>query len=330
MTGELCPHCFAPPRADGRPGCACAARGADLPDLATTAALPETPGTGPNPDDLRLFDDDPRDADQADADSAAAGGAAGGATGATPAGGAGHGDAPSGDGAGARAGAGDRPARHRRRRPLAIVTATAVLVAVVGTVAFGTGLLGGQNGEGSDDRALTDDRAATPSAALPTWDGRMTDGATPPPSTTATPSPSASRSGGESPSATPSSATPSRTREPSASPSAPSARPSETGAPDRPSESPTPSTSAPADPPRPTEPAGPPVLRQGDSGAEVAELQDRLRQTWTYVGAVDGEYDASVTDAVGTYQRRHDITADPEGVYGPHTRDYLEARTDQP
>ncbi|WP_217200982.1 peptidoglycan-binding domain-containing protein [Streptomyces buecherae] len=327
MTGELCPHCFAPPRADGRPGCACAARGAGLPDLATTAALPETPETGPNPDDLRLFDDDPPNADQADADqadagSAAAGGAAGGAT---PAGGAGHGDGPDGG----DTGAGGRPARHRRRRPLAIVIAAAVLVAVVGTVAFGTGLLGGRSGEGSDDRALTDDRAATPSAALPTWDGRMTDGATPPPSSTAIPAPSASRSGGASPSATPS-ATPSRTREPSASPSASSARPSETGAPDRPSERPTPSTSAPADPPRPTEPTGPPVLRQGDSGTEVAELQDRLRQTWTYVGAVDGEYDASVTDAVGTYQRRHDITADPEGVYGPHTRDYLEARTDQP
>ncbi len=82
------------------------------------------------------------------------------------------------------------------------MTAAAVLVAVVGTVAFGTGLLGGQSGEGSDDRALTDDRAVTPSAALPTWDGRMTDGATPPPSSsTATPSPSASRSrgGGERP-----------------------------------------------------------------------------------------------------------------------------------
>ncbi|WEV28088.1 peptidoglycan-binding domain-containing protein [Streptomyces sp. 71268] len=326
MTGELCPHCFAPPRADGRPGCACAARGADLPDLTPTAALPEIPETGPNPDDLRLFDEAPQTTGPADAGSAATGGAAGDGPGATPSGATGSGDGPEEGGAGATGG---RPARHRRRRPLAIVIAAAVLVAVVGTVAFGTGLLGGQSGDASDDQALTDDRAATPSAALSTWDGRMTDGATPPPSSTATPSPSASRSRGESPSATPS-ATPSPTREPSASPSASSARPSDTGAPDRPSERPTPATSAPTDPPRPTTPAGPPVLRQGDSGPEVAELQDRLRQTWTYVGAADGEYDAGVTDAVGTYQRRHDITADPEGVYGPHTRDYLEARTDQP
>ncbi|MER0245416.1 hypothetical protein AAHZ94_26215, partial [Streptomyces sp. HSW2009] len=102
MTGELCPHCFAPPRADGRPGCTCATRIGDPSDTAATALLPGISGphptdaasltdtailptdrsalaaeaatsSGPNPDDLRLFDDVPPAAGAAAGPAAAAG-----------------------------------------------------------------------------------------------------------------------------------------------------------------------------------------------------------------------------------------------------------------
>ncbi|MER0246496.1 peptidoglycan-binding domain-containing protein, partial [Streptomyces sp. HSW2009] len=228
-----------------------------------------------------------------------------------------------------------RPAGHRRRRPVAIVLAAAVLVAVVCTVAFGTGLLGGDGGDGGDRADGTSpDGQQTTSEALPTWDGKMTDSPKPTPggSSSASPSasPSTSPSGGAS--ASPSASSSPSSEEPSASPS-PTAAQSSDAAPeptdepdDRPTSAPPPPDPT-DDPPRPT---GPPVLRQGDSGPEVAELQDRLRQTWTYGGSADGDYDTGVANAVGAYQRRHHLTGDPEGVYGPHTRSYLEARTDKP
>ncbi|MBI0318779.1 hypothetical protein JBF12_38580, partial [Streptomyces javensis] len=67
MTAESCPHCFAPARANGRPGCTCAERAAA--SAATAGAtddqtrpnpqvtLPEERPAGPDPRDLRLFDE---------------------------------------------------------------------------------------------------------------------------------------------------------------------------------------------------------------------------------------------------------------------------------
>ncbi|MBU3871722.1 peptidoglycan-binding protein, partial [Streptomyces sp. 4503] len=86
-------------------------------------------------------------------------------------------------------------------------------------------------------------------------------------------------------------------------------------------------TSTPSDPPGPT---GPPALREGDSGPEVAELQKRLSQLLLYIGIADGDYDAGVRRVVSSYQNQHDITGDPDGVYGENTRRDLESRTKEP
>ncbi|MFP8904608.1 peptidoglycan-binding domain-containing protein [Streptomyces atacamensis] len=71
------------------------------------------------------------------------------------------------------------------------------------------------------------------------------------------------------------------------------------------------------------------VLREGDSGPEVAELQRRLRQIQDVYpgGDVDGRYDAEVAEAVARYQQWYGIRGDEEGVYGDDTRRDLEART---
>ena len=85
-------------------------------------------------------------------------------------------------------------------------------------------------------------------------------------------------------------------------------------------------TPGPGDAPR----QDPPVLRLGDNGPEVEELQRRLRQRLFYLGTADGTYDSDVETAVGAYQTARDITGDPHGVYGKATRAGLEAETDEP
>jgi peptidoglycan hydrolase-like protein with peptidoglycan-binding domain len=73
-----------------------------------------------------------------------------------------------------------------------------------------------------------------------------------------------------------------------------------------------------------------PVLSSGQSGAEVLELQLRLKQATVYSPKADGYYDTDVQSAVARYQRLHGITGDPDGVYGPNTRSVLESRTSEP
>ncbi|WP_143712876.1 peptidoglycan-binding domain-containing protein, partial [Streptomyces hygroscopicus] len=113
------------------------------------------------------------------------------------------------------------------------------------------------------------------------------------------------------------------------------ARPSASASATRSAAQPEPTTSSdPRDPtsapPEPPEPTGPPVLREGDSGPEVVELQKRLGQLLLYIGVSDGKYDDGVRNAVSNYQSQHDITDDPDGVYGENTRNDLESRTDEP
>ncbi|TXS44158.1 peptidoglycan-binding protein, partial [Streptomyces sp. uw30] len=74
----------------------------------------------------------------------------------------------------------------------------------------------------------------------------------------------------------------------------------------------------------------PPVLRLGDQGPEVTELQLRLRQIGLYAADVDGDYDRRVESAVGTYQLTRVILSDESGVYGGATRTSLESETSQP
>ncbi|KUL48578.1 hypothetical protein ADL28_28625 [Streptomyces violaceusniger] len=334
MTAESCPHCFAPARANGRPGCTCAERAA-----ASTAAAGETdhqthpqpyvtrseehPG-GPDPRDLRLFEEAERkkaekeEAEKGDTEETRVidrveerpGG--GGADGDLFADGGAPGEEPG-------------PARHRKskRKVVAAVLAGAAAVAVAGSLAVGTGLLGGDHkedgGGGASDRTLADSTASAPvEEELPAAEGSPSSGA---PSSSATPRPSAPGSASASASASPSETGPSATARPSASGSATGSAtkpgPTASGGP----------TSAPSDPPGPT---GPPALREGDSGPEVAELQKRLSQLLLYIGAADGEYDAGVRRVVSSYQDQHDITGDPDGVYGENTRRDLESRTREP
>ncbi|MEU9479872.1 peptidoglycan-binding domain-containing protein [Streptomyces sp. NPDC048191] len=77
-----------------------------------------------------------------------------------------------------------------------------------------------------------------------------------------------------------------------------------------------------------TDPDGPGTLRQGDTGPEVTELQERLlRVPDVYPGgSTSGTYDATLTAAVARFQLWYGISGDETGVYGDDTRRALESR----
>ncbi|MFF3983659.1 peptidoglycan-binding protein [Streptomyces sp. NPDC001797] len=149
------------------------------------------------------------------------------------------------------------------------------------------------------------------------------------------------------PDVTPSTASPSAAAQGSSPPSSPSATPSVPASP-RPSHSPSPTPSGTPASPTPSRSAAPtasattagtaasaqpttaPVLRPGDTGAEVTELQRRLAQLNLYTGSPDGHYDRTTEDAVRTYQLARGILTDQSGVYGTATRAALESETTKP
>ena len=137
----------------------------------------------------------------------------------------------------------------------------------------------------------------------------------------------ASRDG--TPSAAPSPATSSPRPSVTATPS-PSASPAATASPGSPA--PTVSSSATATAaPAPSGSADQnPVLRLGDTGPQVTELQLRLHQIGFYDGDADGDYDGDVESAVRSYQFTRVILADESGVYGHATRASLESETARP
>jgi hypothetical protein len=77
------------------------------------------------------------------------------------------------------------------------------------------------------------------------------------------------------------------------------------------------------------DPDGPGTLREGDSGPEVTELQQRLlRIPDVYAhGSTDGRFDATLAAAVARFQLWYGIRGDETGVYGDDTRRDLESRT---
>ncbi|WP_405741724.1 peptidoglycan-binding protein [Streptomyces sp. NBC_00028] len=201
----------------------------------------------------------------------------------------------------------DDTARQRRRRR-ALLTAGwggATAAVLTGCVVGGLYWYDGPDRDGSlpggvraslPDPRTSDDRPA-PSAGSPT---------TPPPRPPASADGSADASTTASPTTPPDTATPTRT--------ASGAAPTATGG------TPTPSSSA----------GQAPVLRPGDQGPEVVELQLRLRQAGFYSGDADGTYDSQVESAVRGYQVTRVVVADESGVYGPRTRAALEAETSEP
>lgn len=78
-----------------------------------------------------------------------------------------------------------------------------------------------------------------------------------------------------------------------------------------------------------SDPDGAGTLRQGDTGPEVAELQQRLLRVPDVYrdGSADGTYDAVLTAAVARFQLWYGISGDETGVYGDDTRRALESRT---
>ncbi|MFF5159393.1 peptidoglycan-binding protein [Streptomyces sp. NPDC000348] len=79
-------------------------------------------------------------------------------------------------------------------------------------------------------------------------------------------------------------------------------------------------------------PAGQGFLREGDSGPEVTELQERLLRVPDVhrSGTTDGRYDAALSAAVARFRLRYGIRGDETGVHGDDTRRALESRTGRP
>ncbi|MET8564795.1 peptidoglycan-binding protein [Streptomyces flaveolus] len=88
---------------------------------------------------------------------------------------------------------------------------------------------------------------------------------------------------------------------------------------------------APAEPTTPAapDPDGPGTLRRGDTGPEVADLEQRLLRIPDVYrdGSTSGTYDAALTEAVARFQLWYGVSGDETGVYGNDTRRALESRT---
>ncbi|WP_329216788.1 peptidoglycan-binding protein [Streptomyces sp. NBC_01485] len=213
----------------------------------------------------------------------------------------------------------EEPRRPRRRRRALLVASSAAVVAVVAAAGFASGLFSYEKPT-RDGAAPKDVRAAVPDTST---------------SSPASASPSVSRSA--SPSASDASPSPSESASPSPSASEESALPST---------SPSATASETAPTVRATGSLGPPengadkngnggsadgtVLRRGDTGAEVIELQLRLGQLSLYTGEVDGTFSGEVEEALRDYQSSKGTTADGPGVYGALTRAILESETKEP
>ncbi|MGE3621987.1 MAG: peptidoglycan-binding protein, partial [Acidimicrobiia bacterium] len=87
---------------------------------------------------------------------------------------------------------------------------------------------------------------------------------------------------------------------------------------------PTTTTTAPpaTEPPAPVAPV---TLRPGDTGPEVAALQQRLLDLGYWLAAADGEYGSTTQQAVMAFQKVSDLGRD--GVAGPVTRAALDTAT---
>ncbi|MEU3736120.1 peptidoglycan-binding protein [Streptomyces sp. NPDC032198] len=201
---------------------------------------------------------------------------------------------------------GPEPRRSRRVRLYAGAGAVAAVVAVAVLAAV---LLAPDKPQ--RDQSLPDVPTRAVTAA--------SDSATEPPKST----PAASTSPSAPPSASASSS-PSHKESTSPSPSrTASAKPRSTTPPSR-------STARATGSVEPSAPKAGGVLRRGDEGPEVVELQKRLQQLYLYMDDADGTYGSEVADAVSRFQYARATQGDGEGVYGKKTRAALEAETREP
>lgn len=208
----------------------------------------------------------------------------------------------------------EEPHRPRRRRTLLIAT-TAAVVAVVAAAGFASGLFTYEKPT-RDGAAPEDVRAAVPDASTSAASASASPSRSASPSASeASPSPSESES--PSPSASESSASPSASPSADAGQATPTARVTGSLAPGNGADDEDDSGEA-------------VVLRRGDKGAEVTELQLRLRQLFLYNGEADGTFTGEVEDALRNYQWSRGTTEDGLGTYGAQTRTRLESETTEP
>ncbi|MBL1080967.1 peptidoglycan-binding protein [Streptomyces actinomycinicus] len=334
--GRTCPECGAPRGTDHSPSCDCTERAAEaLRETRTAEAAAAEDfdplrirpyvGTPPEPETRSPETPDPTDTPPSGSKTPTPSDSTGTSTGlrdTSSSAGAGTGGRGASGPAGAGTEEGDaawdaplltpdaderRPRRSRRSRRTALLVAGGAAAAVVAAAGF----------------ALVSYHTPTHDRAAQEVRERIPDTATlAPASATASAPPVAPRSSAASPS-TPADPSPSRV---SASPS-PTPTPTASGSASG-SASPTPSATASGTPLQ--TPAAAPVLRRGDTGPEVTELQQRLRQLNLYGDRIDGVFTARVEDAVRTYQLARGILGDTLGEYGPATRKSLETETTTP
>lgn len=302
-NGPACPECDTPRASDGTPACSCGRRASEARrDARTTeaAAAEDFDPVRIRPfvelgDDTRTARPDGEEVPQESRDLADTGAIP---TPPPP-------SAESAPGEALRLDPGAQEGPRRRRRTLLLTGAGATLVVLL-TGAFVGGLF--TYDSPSRDRSVPDDVRA------PVPDGSAEDGTSPEGQSAGTASASPSRSSTSSAGATPTDGS----APPNGSSTAPTAAPSSAGA----------TTSAAPDP---SDAEGqPPVLRLGDQGPGVTELQLRLRQIGHYGGDIDGDYGREVESAVRTYQLTRVILGDESGVYGTATRKSLESETAEP
>ncbi len=188
-------------------------------------------------------------------------------------------------------------ARAPRRRRVAAVPAATLTLAL---------LLAGCTPQGGG--AVAEASASTPAPSQQGPDGGGTQVPTQGPAT-ATPSPTLPATPTASPSPT-SPATPSASASPSST-----ASPSPTASPD-PAATPS---------PEPEPEPEPELLRAGDEGEAVAQVQRRLVELGYFLPVVDGDFGYGTLQAVWALQKAAGITRD--GVVGPDTRAAMDAGT---
>ncbi|MFB7734155.1 peptidoglycan-binding protein [Streptomyces sp. NPDC056112] len=216
--------------------------------------------------------------------------------------------------------AGSHRGGRRNRRPTVVLAACAVVATIVAGAGFASGLFSYESPERDHasrqvresvpDAWVETPTASAPTAAAPSYasSAPTTVSESPSPGADASPSASASESG---------------TAEPSPSGSQEGNVPGTGPEPDGPTQT--------ATTMRASAPAAPaPVLRRGDQGPEVTELQSRLGQLFLFPGKADGVFGRRLEKSVRAYQWSRGITADELGVYGPATRARLESETAAP
>jgi murein L,D-transpeptidase YcbB/YkuD len=68
-------------------------------------------------------------------------------------------------------------------------------------------------------------------------------------------------------------------------------------------------------------------LRLGDSGKDVAQLQERLREDGFYKGEINAKFDTATLEAVKEFQARHNL--EPDGIVGEKAKTWLNIPSDQ-